>query len=99
MATTDWLEAEAAPHEAERRGAEVEKLLVEALMGVVGAPRGTRPLAQAEDLELAPRVAAVGGVESGARRLAARRRALEERVLFEPLRGLLDRHLAAVHAD
>src|SRR5205823_13907456 len=66
-------EPQAGRHQTEGWGAEVEQLGVEALQGVLGAPGGPRLLPQAEDLQLAPRVAAVGGVEGGARRFAARR--------------------------
>src|SRR4051794_27062244 len=65
------LEPEARRHQAQWRCAQVQQLLVEARQREVGAPCGPGPLAQAEDLELAPGVAAVGGVEGRPRRLAA----------------------------
>src|SRR5438094_369411 len=67
--------------------------------GKTSSMRGAGPIADAQDLELAPRVAAVGGVEAGPGRLAPGRRALEEGVVLEAAGGLVDRHVAAVHAD
>src|SRR5438477_9077911 len=51
--------------QAERRGAEVQHGLVEALQGEARAPVLPGPLAQLEDLQLAPGVPAVGRVEGG----------------------------------
>src|SRR6266567_7458657 len=105
MATTSVLrnealsEPEAARHQTEGWGAEVEQLLVEALVGVLGAPRGAGLLSQTEDLELAPGVATVRGVEGGPGRLASGGRAPEVSVLLEAAGGLLHRHRAAVQAD
>src|SRR5437764_11999160 len=93
------LQAEPRCHQAEGWCTQVEELLVEALVRVFGAPRCPGALAQAEDLELAPRVAAVGGVEGGPGRLAAGSGALEMGVLFEAAGGLLHRHLTGVQAD
>src|SRR2546430_244132 len=84
------LQPEAALHQAEGWGGEVQQLFVEALVGVARAPRRLRLLAEAEDLELSPRVA--GG-------FAARRRALQVSVLGEAAGGLVHRHLAGVDAD
>src|SRR3954451_7871933 len=99
MTTTEGLEAEPGRHQAERRCTEVEELLVEARQREVGAPCGPSPLAQAEDLELAPGVAAVGGVEGRPGGLAAGGGALEVGVLFEAEGGFVNRHLSRVHAD
>src|SRR5437764_2526514 len=96
MSSDSGLETQSRCHEPQRRGAEVEQLLVEALVGVLAAPRRARPVAQAKDLELAPRVAAVGGIERGPGRLAAGGRALEVGVLLESAGGFVHRHLPGV---
>ena len=75
--------------EAERGGAEVHQGLVEALQREPGAPVLPGPLAQLEDLELAPGVPAVGRVEGGAAGLGQRGRAGQVGVRLEPARRLL----------
>src|ERR687897_1396186 len=52
-------------HQAQRRRAEAQQGVVEAGVGVAGPPAGPGLVAEAQDLQLAPGVAAVGGVEGG----------------------------------
>src|SRR5438445_10552245 len=52
-------------HQAQRRGPELQEGGVEAGIGEPGAPLSAGPVAQVEDLELPPRVPAVGGGEGG----------------------------------
>src|SRR2546421_12649690 len=73
---------EGGAHEAEGRGAEREQGAVEAVVGVALAPAGHGLVAEREDLELAPRVAAVGRVERPTVRLGLGRRSLQEGVVL-----------------
>src|SRR5258708_17626320 len=85
--------------QADRRGAEVEHGLVEALQGEAGAPVFPGPLAQLEDLQLAPGVPAVGRVEGGPPGLGQRRGPGQVGVGLEPAGRVVDRHPGRVHAD
>src|SRR5205085_11021736 len=91
--------AEGRAHQAERRRAEPEQLLVKPRVRIAAAPTGLRLRAQSDDLELAPRIAAVGRVKSGARRLAGRRGTLEVAVVLEAVHGFVHRHAAGVQPD
>src|SRR5437773_5830529 len=85
--------------QADRRGAEVEHGLVEALEGEAGGPVLFGPLAQLEDLQLAPGVPAVGRVEGGAPGLGQRRGSGKMSVGLEPAGRVVDGHPGRVHAD
>src|SRR5580700_9672517 len=85
--------------EAERGRAEIQQCLVETLQREAGAPFLPGPLAQLEDLQLAPGVTAVGRVERGPPGLGQRGQTEQVSVRLEPARGLLDRHVRGVHAD
>src|SRR5581483_3310394 len=85
--------------EAERRGAEVEHGRMEALEGEGRPPVLPGPLAQPEDLQLAPGVPAVARVEGAPPGLGQRRGPGQVRVGLEPARRVLDRHPGRVQAD
>src|SRR2546423_10676 len=85
--------------QADRGRAEVQHRLVDPRQGKARAPVLPGPLAEPEDLQLAPGVPAVGRVEGGPPGLGQRRRAGQVGIVFEPARRLLDRHPGRVHAD
>src|SRR5439155_11256748 len=91
-------QAQSRCHEAEGWGAEGEELGVEAPVAVGGPPGPPGLLPHPEDLELAPRVAAVRRVERGPVGLGPGGRALEVGVGLEAVGGLVDAHLATVQA-
>src|SRR5580698_2702939 len=77
--------------QAQGGGAQVHQRLVEALQREAGAPVLPCPLAQLEQLELAPGVPAVGRVEGGAPGLGERGRTGQVGIRLKAARRVLDR--------
>src|SRR5581483_12222819 len=81
-------EIDSVAEQTERWGAEIKHRRVEALEAVAGSPLLAGALAKLEDLQFAPGVAAVGGVERGPPGLGERGGAGQMGVRLEPARRL-----------
>ncbi len=86
-------------HEPEGRGALLEERLVEPAVRIAQSPLGLGLVPKSADLELAPGVAAIAGIEGGPSGLGAGRRPGEKGVGLEAVDGLVHRHRAGVDAD